>query len=149
MQKNDAEGGFGANSSSTHGVKGVLEDTNNLRLYNKTRHVASLYGRSSNPVRLIFGGLQIVLYNYSRMDWEHLASILSLQGAATSKLLGSNYQLIRGNARPSSSCIPGYDRVLLAEVLDNPDALSARAIFNACAIWCASATLEVRDEFIQ
>lgn len=121
--------GSNLSSGSIRGGQGdgFLEDSDRVTLNNGDKHVATLVSRLSVSE---WGSdeLACTAYHFEHLFWTDFAAILSLQGATTSQLLGPGMVLVKGKARPVYDPQPGFNDVVVLQIIDNPGGLDALSI---------------------
>lgn len=118
-----------------------MEDTNKLTseysvaplgtlttISNSIGATAVLYGLKDEGYRNS-GDFRWFMYEFKGLRLTHLASLMKLEGSPIQRLLG-DLVLLKGKERPVYSPIPGMDDVVVGRVIDNPDGLDARQVFD-------------------
>jgi hypothetical protein len=108
----------------------LLEDSDGVtRLY----YAGTVLAEARGPVRtqdLSRDGVSWRGWYLPRLLWKRACAFKMLQGAPLQQLLGPRYVVLRGEFLPFYCPTPGAKGLRLAELLDSPEPLTQRRLFE-------------------
>ena len=123
MQETQDGGGERAEHEDRSGDGRLLESPGRITILYKGTPVLSVHDATKS---VSTGEVSAIIVSGSVGYWSHIAALLVLQGASIQQVLGPEWVMCGGSARPACSVRPGIDDICIGLVTERPHGMTPR-----------------------